>query len=158
MPKPKWASSAFGLPLFQTGLGQEIQNQLSRDPCVGLAWSASRVHSDATYVVVSDTLCCSGYLHFRNGRPVFGSIYGWEGSEELWKISQDSVESKTISLEESEEYDYYSAAAEGLIQIAGPGADEIFLSGDDANFVWIRYRIMAEKQPVEVVTGVPEPA
>ncbi len=155
---PDCVAHAFQQQAFQVGLGRAIVEQVSRDPHVGLAVLASRFQGEATYLVARDALCCSGHIRFRSGMLVSGSVYGWEGCDELWTLAASGPSSRAIELGGPQEYNYYEPVATGLTQVLGPGADELFLSptGAGTEGEWLRYQVLAKGRPVSPVVAVPD--
>jgi hypothetical protein len=151
--------TAFPQPSFQAGVGRSIIERVSRDPHVSLAVLASRAQGEATYLVARDGSCCSGHIRFQNGVFVSGVIYGWDGSDELWNLAPSEMSVRPIELGGPEDYNYYEPVATGLTQVLGPGADELFLSpvGAGTEGQWFRYQLMAQRQLISPVVGVPDP-
>jgi hypothetical protein len=157
---PRCIEEAFTAPVFQATPGSEALRQIAKEPHVALAILASRICGEATFVVCSDTLCCSGHLRFKNGGFVSGEIYGWDGNESLWSLSANDFRTQDIELTGVGGYNYYKPAADGLVQTVGPGADELFLSptGGGTDGEWLRYHILRKRQPISPVVAKPENA
>jgi hypothetical protein len=157
---PACIGDAFPGSAFQGGPGAKALGEIAADPHVALAIVASRMRGEATFVVCSDTLCCSGHLRFKDGALVSGEIYGWGGNETLWSLSANSFRAQEIELTAQAGYNYYKPVADGLIQTLGPGADELFLSptGGGTDGEWLRYHILTKRQPISPVVAKPEHA
>jgi len=157
---PPSIGEAFSGSAFRASPGSEALKEIAKEPHVALAILASRLRGEGTFVVCSDTLCCSGHLRFKDGAFVSGEIYGWEGNETLWSLSPDGFRSEQIELTGPGGYNYYKPVAEGLISTIGPGADELFLSptGGGTDGEWLRYHILTKRQPISPVVAKPEHA
>lgn len=141
--------------IYRTGQGAQARNALLGNPHVALAALASRFCSDVLFVHCSDGSCSSGYLKFSHGRLDNGVVYGWNGSDELWRLRPDSISVEIIDLETSG-FNYYQPVAEVLTTAIGAGSDELFLSGNPVGGRCLRYQLMQKRQMVSPVTGVPE--
>jgi hypothetical protein len=157
---PTCIGEAFPGTAFHAGPGSAALAEIAKEPHVALAVLASRMRGEATFVVCSDTLCCSGHLRFTNGAFVSGEIYGWEGNETLWSLSPVGFRSEQIELTGPGGYNYYKPVADGIIATIGPGADELFLSptGGGTDGEWLRYHILTKRQLISPVVAKPENA
>ncbi|MEZ6143324.1 MAG: hypothetical protein R3B84_22380 [Zavarzinella sp.] len=157
---PTCIGEAFSDSVFQTSPASDALKEIAKEPHVALAILASRILGEATFVICSDTLCCSGYLRFTNGDFVTGEIYGWEGNSSLWSMSRNSYREEEIELTDEGDYDYYKPVVDGLIETIGPGADELFLSpiGGGAEGECLRYQILAKRELITPVVAINENA
>jgi hypothetical protein len=157
---PACVSEAFSGTTFRDGPGSKALSEIAKEPHVALAILASRLREEATFVVCSDSICCSGHLRFKNGVFVSGEIYGWEADETLWSLRPDDFRSQRIELTGAGGYNYYKPAADGIISAIGPGADELFLSptGGGTDGEWLRYHILTKREPISPVVAKPEHA
>lgn len=157
---PACIREAFSGNAFHAQPASEVLKEIATDPHVALAILASRIRGEATFVICSDTLCCSGHLRFANGTFVSGEVFGWEGNDTLWSLSPNGLRSQQIDLSDADEYNYYKPVADGLIATIGPGADELFLSpeGDGTDGDWFRFHILTNRQPISPVVAKAENA
>jgi hypothetical protein len=157
---PACVGDAFSDSAFRAGPGSEALREIAKEPHVALAILASRMRGEATFVVCSDSINCSGHLRFQEGAFVSGEIYGWAADETLWRLSPDSFRSERIELTGPGGYNYYKPVADGIVSAIGPGADELFLSptGGGTDGEWLRYHILTKRQPITPVVAKPEHA
>jgi hypothetical protein len=92
-------------------------------------------------------------LRFKQGALEAGSIYGWGGSDEMWNFSRSTFHSEQIELSDSNDFNYYSPVADGLVKALGPGADEIYLSPSSDQDSQLRYHIWDERKPVSPIVA-----
>jgi hypothetical protein len=148
--------AAFDHAAYQSGHGAEVLGLLALDPHLALAVLASRRAGRALFVHCSDGTCSSGFMLFDGGQLVQGSIYGWEGGDELWRFAPDSFRCDKIELGGVDEFNYYEPVASGLTGLIGVGVDELFLSGETVAGSGLRYQLMSKRQLVSPIQAVTE--
>lgn len=139
------------------GPEREFYDWIVTEPNATLALLASTIVGEATFIIFSDSLCCSGYLTCQNGTVHAGEIYGWEGTEYITNIFEDGTIGTGTFGSSAEERDYSESGTYGLETIFGEGVEAWELAeeydSDPANT--IRYRLMYKKELVLKIE--PEP-